>query len=282
MSTHYLPAYIARSMSPTNHWLIVVGAALVLMVGCGETGVGPKDELPVLSNPETSYNDQENRFFAAITVVPQAGGVGVDSIWIDLFLVMPDSLGADSSLVRVPLVDDATGGDILPQDGIYTREFDSPLSPDESGPVRIVFTAVVAPDTHTVVDTLYLDNVPPAIDSVVVVSATVIRPATVGSGVVDTLYVFAKDANGFDDLKTVTFKIVKPDGSLGTGAGGLTDFPLYDDGTREDVTAKDGIFSGGITFQSDNPAGTYTLRFVAHDFSGARSDTVDREIVVVQ
>ncbi len=280
MSTHYLLAYIARSMRPAINWFRVAGTALVLMIGCGDTGVGPKDETPVLSNPETSYNDRDNRFYAAITVVPPVGAAEVDSIWIDLYLMTSDSVRADASLVRAPLVDDATGGDILPADGIYTREFDSPLSTDESGPVRIVFMAVVAPDTHTVVDTLYLENVPPAIDSVVVAAATVIRPAAVGAGVVDTLYVFAKDANGIDDLKTVTFKIVKPDGSLGVGAGGITDFPLYDDGTREDVTATDGIFSGGITFQSSNPVGTYTLRFVAKDFSGALSDTVDREIVV--
>lgn len=280
LSRPRIPAYIGRSMSRANHWFIVAGTALVLMFGCDDTGVGPEDETAVLSNPETSYNDRDNRFYTAITAVPPVGSGEVDSIWIDLFLVAADSIGTDSSLVRVPLVDDATNGDILPADGVYARKFDSPLSPDESGPVRIVFMAVVATDTHTVVDTLYLDNVPPAIDSVVVSAPTVTRPATVGVVVVDTLYVFASDANGTADLKTVTFKIVKPDGSLGVGAGGITDFPLYDDGTREDVTATDGIFTGGITFQSSNPLGTYTLRFVAQDFSGARTDTVDREIVV--
>ena len=104
MSRHRNPAYIGRSMNRANHWFIVAGTALVLMVGCDDTGVGPEDETAVLSDPATSFNDRDRIFYAAVTVTLSEPDTVIDSVWIELFLVAADSSGADSSLVSMPLV----------------------------------------------------------------------------------------------------------------------------------------------------------------------------------
>ena len=261
----------------------VLGLLLVLMA-CDGNGVGPDVPVSTLSSLQTSYNDRDNRFYVAVTVTPPVGAGELDSVWTEMYLLAEDGAadtsGADTALITVTLVDDATGGDILPEDGVYARKFISPLPQEESGPVRFVFHAEFGQRTYSAHDTLYLENVPPWIVAVTVSDTLVTRPLSALAGVVDSLYVEADDANGVDDLKTVIFQIVKPDGSLGVGLDGVTDFPLYDDGTRIDVEEGDGIFSGGITFRLANPVGTYTLRFVAKDRANASSDTVDQAIVL--
>lgn len=264
--------------------LVLAVTAVVLYYGCDDTGVEPSDEVPVLSNPRTSYDDRNHRFYAAVTVTLPEEGSPLDSVWTEMYLAsgaLADSLGTDSLWKRVTLNDSAASGDILPLDGIYARKFDSPLPEGTGGSVRFEFYAFIAGDTSSTTDSLQLVNLRPVIVSVLLTHETLTHPDS-GSVVVDTIYTTATDPDGLEDLRSVTFQIVKPDGSLGEDSGGNTSFPLYDDGTRIDVEGGDGIYSGGVTFGFQNPVGTYSLKFVARDFSGAVSDTVSRTVVVVQ
>ena len=285
MSTHYLPAYIARSMNPTNHWVIVVGAALVLMVGCGETGVGPKDELPVLSNPETSFNDRDRSFYAAVTVTLPESATVIDSVWIEMFQIVGgtsiDSAAADTFLLSISLVDDATNGDILPLDGVYARTFDSPLPSGTGGAVRFEFHALIAGDTHTAADTLRLINLRPVILNVSAAALLTLPPQGSELVAIDTVRATVADPDGLNDIKRVGFTVLKPDSTM---ANNGQPFLLADNGLLEpygDLVAGDGVYSLIIKLESTNDRGTYVYRFTAQDLSGAVSDTVT-QIVVVQ
>lgn len=262
--------------------ITLTGAAVILWYGCDGTGVEPSDELPVLSNPQTSYDDRNDSIYVAVTVTLPAAITAPDSIWTEMYLAsgdLADSLGTDSLWKQVTLNDSAVSGDILPQDGVYARKFDSPLPEGTGGSVRFEFYAFTVGDTSNVSDSLRLANLRPVIVSVVLTKDTFTRPDS-GSVVVDTIYATAVDPDSLEDLRGVTFQIVKPDSTLGVGLEGNTSFPLYDDGSRIDLKASDGIYSGGVTFGFDNPVGTYTLKFIARDFSGAVSDTVRRTVVV--
>ena len=282
LSNAKVQAYIAPFMSTYVRWLGLGLLMAVLTPGCNRVIVDPGEEFPVLSDPQTSYDDRDNRFYAAVTVTLPASGGALDSIWVELYLVsgeLVDSLGTDSALAEWPLADSATNGDILPRDDVYARKFDSPLPPATGGSVRIDFRAIVAGDTSQEAATLNLVNLRPVILSAVLTTYTLIQPDS-PAVVIDTIYVAADDADGLEDLKSVTFEILKPDGTLGVGLGGSTAFPLFDDGTRIDQQIGDGTFSGGVTFGSQNEVGTYTLMFVAKDLGGAVSDTVTHQVVV--
>ncbi|UCH62377.1 MAG: hypothetical protein JSU77_11315 [Fidelibacterota bacterium] len=254
----------------------------MLWYGCDGTGIEPSDELPVLSSPQTSYDDRDDSIYVAVTVTFPENVTALDSIWTEMYLAsgdLADSLGTDSLWKQVTLNDDAVSGDILPQDGVYARKFDSPLPKGTGGSLRFEFYAFIAGDTSSTSDILRLVNLRPAIVSVVLTKDTFTRPDS-GYVVVDTIYATAVDPDSLEDLRGVTFQIVKPDSTLGVGLEGNTSFPLYDDGSRIDAEASDGIYSGGVTFGFNNPVGTYILKFIARDLSGAVSDTVSRSVVV--
>ncbi len=282
MGTPSIPSYIAPFMKASFHILAAVGAAAFLWFSCDGTGLEPSGETPVLSDPWTSFDDSDNRFYAGITVTLPSQEAALDSVWTQMYLAsgdLTDSLGTDTLMAQEILVDDATEGDILPLDGVYARKFDSPLPKGTGDSLRFEFYALVDGDTSTVTDILSLTMLRPVIISVVLTKDTFPRPDS-GYVVVDTIYATVVDPDGLEDIRSVTFQIVKPDGTLGVGFDGETSFPLYDNGPPIDVKAGDGIYSDGVTFGYYNPIGTYSLKFVAKDFNGAVSDTVTHTVVV--
>ena len=266
--------------------LVLAVTAVVLYYGCDDTGVEPSDEVPVLSNPQTSYDDRDHRFYAAVTLTLPEEGSPLDSIWTEMYLAsgtLADSLGTDSLWKRVTLNDSATSGDILPLDGIYARKFDSPLPEGTGGSVRFEFYALLAGDTSSTTDSLRLTNLRPVINSVVGSDTLALPPPPPPKYyTLDTLRATAADPDGLDDIKRVSFTILKPDSSLGNQGQPIS---LADNGELDpwgDWVIGDGVYSIIIQLESDNDPGTYVYRFTAEDYSGAVSDTVYHTVVVVQ
>ncbi len=262
--------------------LVLAVTAVVLYYGCDDTGVEPSDEVPVLSNPQTSYDDRNDSLYAAVTVTLPEGVTELDSIWTEMYLAsgtLADSLGTDSLWKRVTLNDSAANGDILPLDGIYARKFDSPLPEGTGGSVRFEFFALSAGDTSSITDNLGLVNLRPVILSVSAAD-TLILPSE-GAYRLDTVRATVTDPDSLADIMTVSFTSLKPDSTLANNGNPIT---LADNGdpTWWDKSAGDGIYSRITFLPSDALTGDYIYKFVARDLGGAVSDTVYHTVVVVQ
>ena len=256
--------------------LVLAVTAVVLYYGCDDTGVEPSDEVPVLSNTWTSYDSDTRQFFASVTLTLPADVASLDSIWTELYLAIPPDTAADTALTSYDLVDDATNGDILPGDGVYSRQFDSPLLADEPAPVRFAFYAQVDDSLYQTADTW---NLPPFITAISATDSLPIPSGPPPDYTLDYLTATVEDPNSLDDIRSVSFTVLKPDGTLSNKGQ-----PLYMADNGEDVfgdaVAGDGIYSLIIKLDNSTAAGAYVYRFTAEDFSGAVSDTVKHTVVL--
>ncbi len=262
--------------------LPAVTLAILLWTGCDNTSVEPTDNVPVLSNPQTLFDERDERFYAAVTVTLPETDASPDSIWTELYLAsgdLADSLGTDSVWYRITLNDSAASGDILPQDDVYARKFNSPLPRGTGGSVRFEFYAIEAGDTSSATDSLSLANLRPVILSVS--AADTLALPQVGDAKLDTLRAAVADPDGLEDIRRVSFTMLKPDSTLSHDG---QPFFLEDNGNKDqwgDYLAGDGVYSIIISIVSTNDTGRYVYRFTAQDYNGGVSDTV-RHTVMVQ
>lgn len=255
----------------------------MLWYGCDGTGVEPSDELPVLSNPQTSYDDRDSRFYTAVTVTLPEDITAPDSIWTEMYLAsgdLADSLGTNSLWKQVILNDSAVSGDILPQDGVYACKFDSPLPEGTGGSVRFEFYALIAGDTSIASDTLWLVNLRPVILNVSARDTLTIPPAGSEFTTKDRVEAVVVDPDGLDDIKEVSFTIRNPDASLRNDGAYVS---LVDNGILDpygDEVAGDGTYSRIIEILAGATAGAYVYQFIAKDLGGAVSDTVFHPVIL--
>ncbi|MEE9161761.1 MAG: hypothetical protein V3U35_02220 [Candidatus Neomarinimicrobiota bacterium] len=274
-------AYIAAFMVPRISKVGLAMMAWLLAPACDFVGVEPTGDVPVLSDLQASLDDRDNRFYAAVTVTIPDGNGTPDSIWVELYLAtgkLADSLGTDVVQAAAALVDDATGGDILPQDEVYASKFDSPFPPESGGSVRFEFLAIVGGDTSQETTTLRLVNLRPVV--LQVTAADSLRLPPEGFFTIDTVRARVDDPDGLIDIREVSFTTLKPDGTLGNDGQPID---LADNGDLDrwgDAKTGDGLYSQIIELNSDNLPGTYVYRFIAKDFAGAVSDTVSHQVVV--
>lgn len=263
--------------------LALAGTVVVLWYGCDGTGVEPSDEVPVLSNPQTFYDDRNDSIYVAVTVTLPEDVTALDSIWTELYLAsgtLADFLGTDSLWAQVTLNDSAVSGDILPQDDVYACKFDSPLPEGTGGSVRFEFYAFIAGDTSNASDTLQLANLRPVILSVSARDTLPIPPAGSEFTTKEKIEAVVTDPDGLDDIKEVSFTIRNPDGTLKNSGASIS---LVDNGTLDpygDEVAGDGTYSRIIEILAGAVAGTYTYQFTAKDLSGAVSDTLFHTVVL--
>jgi hypothetical protein len=205
----------------------------------------------------------------------------------------------------IELNDEGTSGDILKDDGLYSRKIinDSlalsyPIEYDSSaGKVYLEFQATYGNgSTFMVEDSFSLGNIIPQI---VYIAApdTIVRPSD--SGVIFEL-VKAKvyDANGLEDIRRVGFVSYHVEGDSFLNEGNIIN--LYDDGgeviiyepnfTSGDLAANDSVYSFRVpvfgTGQENEDlglitkAGTFDWIFEAMDMANTYSDTVIHRIIV--
>jgi hypothetical protein len=204
----------------------------------------------------------------------------------------------------IKLNDEGTSGDILKDDGLYSRKIinDSlalsyPIEYDSSaGKVYLEFQATYGNGSTTfrVEDSFSLGNIIPIIVSISA-SDTIFLPDS-GGVKFDTVRATVHDANGLDDIRRVGFVSYHVDDSTFLNEGNIIN--LYDDGseviiyepnfTSGDVEADDGTYSFRIpVFGPGNPdpalqtkTGTFDWIFEAMDMSNTYSDTVIHRIIV--
>ena len=199
------------------------------------------------------------------------------------------------------LNDEGTSGDILKDDGLYSRKIineslalSNPIEYD-TGKVYLEFQATYHNgSTFTVEDSFYLGNIIPQIETITAPD-TIVRPSD--SGVIFEL-VKAKvhDANGLEDIRRVGFVSYHVEGDSFLNEGNIIN--LYDDGgeviiyepnfTSGDLAANDSVYSFRVpVFGTGNTdpalqtkAGTFDWIFEAMDMANTYSDTVIHRVIV--
>ncbi len=88
-----------------------------------------------------------------------------------------------------------------------------------------------------------------------------------------------EDPDGLQDVASVYFYSLKPDGTQANGGNPIT---MYDDATNGDETAHDGIYSTGIMITNTSLPGRYIFTFYALDKAGNLSDAKTDSIEVYE
>lgn len=119
-------------------------------------------------------------------------------------------------------------------------------------------------------------NFPPSISNLEI-------PSEIDKGIQFSFKLFASDPNGQSDIDLVYYQLKDPTGKLLTNSQGISKFPMFDDGNREnnsDVTANDGIFSVYLSFPTSVRSGSWKFQFNAVDKSDSISNTIDYTLKV--
>lgn len=122
-------------------------------------------------------------------------------------------------------------------------------------------------------------------DNVAPVLSNLILPDSTKRDVAITFSVDVFDENGLSDVVKVYYELYRPNGTKVYNSGGISEFPLFDDGDFEndgDVTANDGRYSVQLTFPtlSTVPSGNWRFEFTAVDRSGTQSEKIIKYVNV--
>lgn len=229
---------------------------------------------PVLSNPifaDTLTEDSLQNVFFSIQVEDSHGYSDIDSVYFQIYPAFNPNFYFLQSLS-----DNGLNGDNIAGDGIYSFFGDLSDTLRTIGVHLIRYQAIDQRGliSQPIVSSFYIDGIngPPVLSQLVM-------PDTVSrsSGVPFLISVQATDPQSLADVKRVYFNMIQPD---------LTPFegnpvPLFDDGNYGDPTAKDGLFSLLINMSTETIKGIYQFDFFAEDYSGAVSDSLTHQLMIV-
>ncbi len=244
--------------------ILSVGVVITLFIGCHVKNPAVDESVaPVLSElmaPGQIFLQSDVKYPLSVRSFDPQG-------WEDILSVNYMIFPKDNPLAihEAAMLDDGTGGDIIPQDGIFFDSLSTDFASGLTGSYRLKVIAVDRAGNSS--DTLYGDvqvidgeiNLPPILSDPVV-------PDTLQEDALNTVFlsVRAEDPQGNQDIDTVHFQIYPPWSPVHTYTG-----RLLDNGLSGDVSAGDDIYS----FQGDltdilTTKGDYTVRFQAKDDDG--------------
>ena len=180
--------------------------------------------------------------------------------------------------------------ELSPDRAEFGALFDSTLGAGLMGGYTLEFQARDSKGavSNTIATSIFVENLRPklfAIESPDTLQRQLALPVLVRLNV--------SDPQGYEDIDSVYFKFLKPDGSFGAGAesaegtnfkeGGFH-FLLFDDGNPEigDLVSGDGRYSYSFPIRGDALLGTYTFSFFSRDRAGNLSDDVSRNFELVR
>ncbi len=215
---------------------------------------------------------------SVITSVQFSNYSSVGNVWSKISLLDGTIVIKDNNI----MTDDGKNGDAKAGDGIFTTKFFmSRKNPNGIYKVEYFVTDNInlPPNNFAMVGSALFtysnnqNNLPPVISDVVL-------PTSVNRGDLFLISVKASDPNGLSDLYQVYFKLYRPDGSAVDPGNGLNYFIMFDDGTRGDQTAGDGIYSLRNSFGPTAQTGTWKFEFQAKDYGGKLSNVITQNMVV--
>lgn len=193
-----------------------------------------------------------------------------------VFFIVEDPQGVINTADTSFMLDDGLGDDELADDGVYTYTMSDHGSYTIEGDYIFYFYTTDMNDSlsNELVDTLTIDNrVNPYVYDLV-------APDSLRKGSSSTSFLSVRlwDPQGMDNIDSVYFWVLKPDGSTNG-----TFYPMYDDGevfASGDSVANDSIYSRGILPPSeDNQSGVYTFYFTAVDLQSNEANTLSKQII---
>lgn len=235
--------------------------------------------ITAVSIPDTLASGFEGTVLFQVTV-RDSSGAG-DIARVELLGTAPGKASFDTLLY-----DDATHGDPLPGDGIFSLAISREFGAYKNGLYEIRLKAVDKGGLESAVvqQTLFIINGKPELSSLTA-PADAQRPA---SGLLASLVtVKVQDPQGRGDIKRIWLRAYNPNG---TGFNS-NPFTMYDNGLpldinrwslgyRGDEMAGDGIYSMTIIFDPGQALGNYRLTFEAEDWLGNLSEILEHTVLL--
>ncbi len=256
-------------------------SALFLLLGLGAECDSFSPEIPPVEpeilETEAIFNFADSTLFLAIKVADAQEDIE------NVTAIISIGTFRDS----VDLHDDGTNGDIISSDWrfslIYSNsEFHSEQKKLENREVEITFFACDQQGNSAKSEPVFvrIKNDPPEI-----LQTYVPEPISLPEDSMIVIFAFAakaSDPDGLDDIQSVLVFISTYDSTDGAFHESAS-FPLVDNGTLQDATPADSIFTTDY-FQIDasNEISPNPLRFVAYDLLGNESDSVFDTLWVVE
>ncbi len=281
--------YILATMKP-RHFLFLIFLA-IFATACVDNPYDSESSVTVepISNIGFTYIQHDSAIFVAADLRTSYSGSGFTEAYMVWYAKSGFSLATPDSVL---LYDTGVQGDILSDDGRYSREIalsslNNSLVYGDTGTVYLKLMATYGTKIVTEIDSFSLGNIMPKIDSLIVPD-TLTLPLS--DFAFDTLRVMVSDPDGLDDIKWVAYKSLKPDSTYANNGNYIY---LYDDGgevilyesdlitlTSGDEVKDDGTYAYVIFYDSTTPTGNYTWTFQAQDWGGNFSPIVSRTVVV--
>jgi hypothetical protein len=221
------------------------------------------NSFPSLQNPQLpdSLLSGFNDIVLSVTATDSDAQDSVIRVWLEV-------QGSDKGEI------DLTGPD---QNHHWSITIDSSFAAGIQGTYPFQFYAedTFQEITGPVGQNVYVENVPPVLDSLVMPD-TMFLPTTPGDCDTADIFLWVSDRQSLLDIYSVTFTTVLNDTGQVHGPYGLSD-----DGTGADQTAGDGIYSQGIVLCHENTPGKYDFTFVAEDLVGQQSTPIVHTLWVI-
>lgn len=165
-------------------------------------------------------------------------------------------------------------GDLVRSDNTFSNRF--PLSqsfPNGTYRIEYFITDVKNITKQSGISNFIYDNgqsnLPPVISNLVM-------PDSIELDIQFLMSLDVSDSNGTSDILQVFYELYRPDGTKITNSQGISEFPLFDNGTNGDAVANDQKYSVFLTFPSSSnpPKGLWRFEFSARDRGRALSNKI--------
>ncbi len=246
---------------------------LLLSVSCLNTTQEELLKDPVIESVSLNYSQLNKSLFIAAEVKDPQGIETILSVPFHLF--RKDSVGAvnETSFLDGVLFNSGPPFDIIKDDNVFSYLLDSTDLGNNEGYFRVIVQAFDIDNNSSEIEsqaTIVAPNSPPEIFLIEV-------PTSFEKGDLVRFKVRATDPQGPADIASVTFTVMRPDGSK------TDDYELVDNGRpdqyHQDEIANDGIYTTHILTDANSiRQGLFTFYFIAEDIHGAASDILEATV----
>ena len=270
------------SLNNMKKFIFITAVIFLTLVSCvnitqEELATDPSVDLVTLN-----YSQINKSLFIAADIFDPQGYETIDSVVFHLY--RRDSLkSADEELfLKGHLVDTGPPLDIIDHDGTFSYLLDSAALGDNEGYYRVSIQAFDEDGNSSDIaeeEELVAPNSPPELfllDS----------PNTYEKGDTVIFRVRATDPQGADDISSVFYSVLQPNGTYKgvwemVDNGLPFDLSLWTLNYFGDEIANDGIYTSTVIINKDNEQqGDFIFYFTAQDIHGAKSDTLEKTITI--
>ena len=268
---------------------LTVTLCLFFLVSCEKQIPLIDEPVETIRDPKFIFFKSSNMIFFSAIIQSHHEGTIVSSAWV----IWSGTGGNNPDTLQ--LNDEGIDGDIIPQDGVFSREVINDLSYltntlpiDTKGEISVQFIANYTDIMVGLSSSFTIGNTKPVLLEIVFPD-TMYRPQEMQDSegnnyyTIDTIVVKVYDFDGSDDIDRCFLLFQKPDSSYANNGEQIL---LFDDGLKIsenalwDDVANDGNFSRLITIGYQNMTGDYRAYFNAMDYSGEYAEQIIKTLVV--